>query len=69
MSNCEGCGKLIPDEYALCESCELRLNGTISGEPVNADDERGEPEHAPDLCSCGLHWRSNVPCAHPRVRG
>lgn len=35
MANCEECGKEIPSDYALCVTCEKRINGTVDGIPVN----------------------------------
>lgn len=34
-ANCEECGNPIEAEFSLCEKCEVKLYGTISGEPIN----------------------------------
>lgn len=47
-ANCEECGSPIYPDYSMCEDCERKINGTVSGEFVNdphdtpADEREGD---------------------------
>ena len=38
-ANCEECGRLISADASLCGPCELKTNGTQSGQFVNVEED------------------------------
>ena len=62
--SCEECRTPIEIKDALCAPCEQKLNGTVSGEFVNGDQEYSGHGHC-CIC-CEVEWDCfDIDCSSP----